>query len=150
MITSPVRESILKSLKPKPSFVFLKLAGLQFIVSFLSLSVCHQFGVNPFQTSWSLDQMMMTTLGHYGCMIFCGLFFLSLGVALAGVVLSMEELITIKRNQWVHFGALVSMSATFLVVLGAEISMMVFAMWLVGAIAGTILSFQTIRIARLA
>lgn len=64
-------ERLGKLLNPTGVSVFLKVFGIHLVVGFLSLSICHQFGVNPFHTQRSLSDWFMDMWGHNVCMIGC-------------------------------------------------------------------------------
>ncbi len=61
-----------------------KFLAIHLGVGFLSLSVCHQFGMNPFRTKASFDAWLMNQMGHGVCMIFAA-FGAQLAVTFAGL-----------------------------------------------------------------
>lgn len=78
-------------LDPSPTSVFAKLLGIHAVVGLFSLSFCHQFELNPFRTTYSLDNWLMAVGGHSVCMIVCGVLFLGLSVSASGYFLSLER-----------------------------------------------------------
>ncbi|WP_374000383.1 hypothetical protein [Bdellovibrio bacteriovorus] len=141
-------DAILKKIKgrinPKPHMVFIKVMIANMVIGFLSLSVCHQFGLNPFNTDKSLEEWFMGVGGHNLCMTFCGILFLSLGVFLAGFFLTEEEVRVLKKNQFVHIPALGLISLILLGVFGAELVFHFAALWLLGAFFGGWLATRSI------
>jgi hypothetical protein len=73
-VPAPLKQSVLASihslLHPSAWLVFAKVLGIHLIVGFLSLSICHQFDMNPFGTDRSLADWFMSSWGHSACMIF--------------------------------------------------------------------------------
>ena len=107
--------SIRSRLFPSPWKVFAKVAALHFVVGFLSLGICHQFGLNPFQTDYSLAEWFMQIGGHNFCMVACGLLFMSTTYILANLFLTLEELQALRQYEWLQTGVigLVSLSAFY-------------------------------------
>ena len=123
-------------LYPSAWLVFGKILAIHLAVGFLSLSVCHQFGMNPFGTERSLDDWFMTKLGHSACMIACGVLFVSLTVVSASFLLTIEELKVMRRTEFVQIFALGLVSLTGFRLLGAELALTFAGLWLLGALIG--------------
>lgn len=121
---------------PSARNVFFKILGIHIAVGFLSLSVCHQFGMNPFGTEKSLDDWFMVMWGHSTCMIACGTLFLSASILTAGYFLSIEEVKALKRTEFVQAFALGSVSLALFAVFGAELAITFAGLWLLGALVG--------------
>lgn len=145
---SSSKADLLKKIKylinPNPYLVFIKVMTVNMVVGFLSLSVCHQFDLNPFRTNKSLAEWFMGVGGHNFCMIFCGILFLSLGVFLAGFFLTQEEIRVLKKNQFVQVPALGLISLSSFAVFGAELVLQFAGLWLLGAIIGGWLATRSI------
>lgn len=129
-------ENLRTRLFPNPWKVFGKVAGLHALVGFLSLGICNQFGLNPFQTSVSLSDIFMRAAGHHFCMFACGIFFVATTYLLANLVLTLEELETIRRHEWLQTGILSLVSIAGFHFLGAELVGVFVLLWLVGALVG--------------
>ena len=76
-VSKRILNYIHRDLNPSSWLVFLKLLGIHSIVGTLSLAMCDQFGMNPFNTSFSLSQYFMR-FGYSFCMVLCGGLFLGL------------------------------------------------------------------------
>lgn len=143
-----VSQNILKSigrlLKPNPYFVFLKILGIHSLMGFLSLSVCHQFGINPFNTSASLSDWVMNLWGHGACMVFCGILFVSLGLGLSGFFLTLEEIKELRHHQFLQTLALGSISLLIFFMIGADLAIFFAGLWLLGALLGGVAATETI------
>ncbi len=123
-------------LNPSAWSVFLKIFGIHAAVGFMSLSVCHQFGMNPFGTTRSLDQWLMTMMDHGTCMIVCGVLFLSTSIITAGYFLTVEEVRALKRTSFLQTLGLGILSLVIFAALGAEMAALFSVLWLFGSLAG--------------
>jgi hypothetical protein len=142
-----VQKRVLAKLKklvnPSPFLVFFKVLGIHTVIGFLSLSICHQFGLNPFNTDKSLADWMMHVGGHHACMIGCGILFVGLSLFLAGYFLSIEEIIALKRTEVLQILALGVISISLLIAVGAQVALTIGALWFVGAMIGGIAAVET-------
>ncbi len=127
-----------KAMNPSSWFVFAKLFGIHLVVGTLSLGVCNQFGLNPFNTNFSLSDYFMK-LGHSACMTFCGFLFVGLSVSLAAVILNNEEFRTLRRNSLLQVFVLGLFSLAVFIAAGAEIFFTIGLFWLIGAMIGGML-----------
>jgi hypothetical protein len=127
---------------PNPWVVFGKVAGLHAVVGFLSLAICNQFGLNPFNTPYSLSDLFMKTAGHSFCMVLCGVVFVSMTYVLANTFLTLEEIESIKRYEWLQLSILSLASLAAFYFLGAELVGTFVGLWLVGALVGGFLSIE--------
>lgn len=131
-------------LNPNSLIVFSKILGIHFAVGFLSLSVCHQFGINPFNTERSLADWMMRVGGHHFCMIGCGILFVGLSILAAGIFLTIEEINALKRTQHLQTLVLGLISLGIFVSFGAEFAFGIAMLWLLGGFVGGLAATQTI------
>jgi hypothetical protein len=135
-------ESLKKRLFPSPWLVFGKVTALHAVIGFFSLAVCNQFGLNPFQTDQTLTNWFMKVAGHNLCMLLCGLFFMASTYLLANLFLSLEELESIKRYEWLQTGIIGLISLAAFYFFGAELVGTFVGLWIVGAIIGGYLSIE--------
>ncbi len=135
-------EQIKVRLFPNPLVVFSKILALHALVGFFSLSICNQFGLNPFETSQSLTDWFMSVAGHHVCMIFCGIFFMASTYALANLFLSLEELESIKRFEWLQSALIAIASLAAFYFFGAQLLATFTALWFFGAIIGGLFSIE--------
>ena len=133
------QKDISKSFALKTVYAFIQnplLLFFQIGIGFLSLSVCHQFGINPFGTETSLDHWMMTVGGHRACMMGCGILFISLSLLSAGYFLTIEEINALKRTQFLQTLVLGLISLSLFSLLGAALVMELAGLWLLGGVIG--------------
>jgi len=134
-ISRNILNKIHKALNPSPWSVFAKLLGIHSVVGTLSLSICNQFGVNPFNSSLSLSDYFMK-VGHSTCMVLCGFLFISLSVLAAWTLLTSEEFVVIKKNAFIQIFSLSLLSLIAFVGFGAEVFFGIGVLWVLGAMLG--------------
>jgi hypothetical protein len=127
---------------PNPWVVFGKVTLVHIFFGILSLSVCNQFGLNPFDTSFSLSSWFMKIGGHPFCMSLCGVVFMGSTYVFSNLFLTLEELESVKRQKWLQSGvfSLVSLAAFYF--FGAQLVATVTILWLLGALMGGVLSVE--------
>lgn len=131
-------------LNPSSLVVFFKILGIHLSVGFLSLSICHQFGINPFNTEKSLSDWMMNVAGHQACMIGCGVLFVGLSLLAAGYFLTIEEVNALKRTRSLQTLVLGLISLGLFVVFGAELVASIAGLWLLGGFIGGFAATETV------
>jgi len=124
-----------KLMNPSPWLVFLKLLGIHTVFGTFSLSICNQFGLNPFNTNLSLSEYFMT-FGHSVCMTLCGVIFVSFSLIAAWMILTRDEFIVLKKNYLIQIFSLSLLSLGAFIALGAHISLSIGILWFLGAIVG--------------
>ncbi len=151
-VPAEVSQRILKyvrgELNPPIYKVFLKLLIVHIPVAFLSLLICDQFGMGPFQKNFSLMQYFM----HFGssvCMFLCGLFFISSSMLVSSVILLPEELRMLKKKSYIHSLFLSLFSIGSFLIFGAQITLSIGFLWILGATIGGIFSSELVYFLRL-
>jgi hypothetical protein len=134
-VSNSILSRVRQDLNPSAWLVFAKLLTIHSVVGTLSLAICNQFGISPFQTGFSLSDYFMK-FGHSTCMVLCGVLFVSLSVLLTRVIIRPEEFHVLRRNAWLEIFALSMISLGMFAVLGAEITLAVGVLWLTGALLG--------------
>lgn len=141
-LNSKVLAMMDKLLNPSPYGIFAKLLGFHFISGMLSLSICHQFGMNPFQTKVSLADWLMKIGGHNTCMIGCGVLFVGLSLAAAGYFLSIEEVRVLRKTSILQVSALSLFSLGVFAAFGAQLALVIGGLWLFGGFIGGMLTTE--------
>jgi len=134
-LSQKILDRIQKTMTPSPWLVFAKLLGIHSVVGTLSLAVCNQFGLNPFNTNFSLSDYAMK-INHSFCMSFCGFLFIGLSVSLAFLFLKQEEILVLKKNSFVQIFSLSILSLVIFFAFGAEIVLSIGLLWMAGASIG--------------
>jgi hypothetical protein len=134
-----LHKQIQRRLFPSPAKVLVKILGVHLFVGTLSLSVCDQFGLNPFGTSQFLTSWFMSW-GHSFCMILCGGFFASATFLISQLLLSFEEVETLQRSRFTQIAAIMLLSLGTFFFLGADFVGSLVLLWSLGALVGGISS----------
>lgn len=142
-VPAGVFENLRKRIFPNPWKVFGKVFSIHVVVGFLSLGICHQFGLNPFRTEYSLMNFFMKFGGHSFCMVLCGVLFMTTSLWLANFFLTLEELEAIRRYQWLQLGVISLGSLAAFYFFGAEMVAAFVGLWIVGAFVGGFLAIET-------
>lgn len=134
-LSQKVLTRIHSQMNPSSWLVFFKILGIHSIVGTLSLGICSQFGMNPFNTEFSLMDYFMK-YGHTVCMALCGFVFISLSILIALLVLSSDETRVFKKNSYIHIFSLSLLSLVGFAAFGADIVLSFGLLWLIGGILG--------------
>lgn len=148
VVPAELKERVFKKVQtlvnPSPVLVFLKLMVIHLGVGFLSLSICHQFGINPFNTEYSLADWFMEVGGYYTCMIGCGVSFVSISLFAAGYFLTIEEVNALRRTEFLQSLVLGLISLGIFVVFGTELVLSVALLWLMGSLIGGLFASEAV------
>lgn len=135
-ISDQVLRNISKLITPSPYNVFVKVLGVHAVIGVLSLSICHQFGLNPFNTSRSLADWFMTVGGHSFCMVLCGVISIALSLFAAGLFLTIEEVRALRKTEVLQFLTLGILTLGSFALFGAEVTIGFGGLWLLGLLLG--------------
>lgn len=147
-ISKKILTRIHAEMNPSAVLVFFKLLGIHLVVGTLSLGICNQFGLNPFNTEFSLSEYFMT-FGHSTCMVLCGVLFIGLTVTLGHLVLRREELIVFSRSAPLQVFFLSILSLAAFIGFGADIVFGIAVLWFIGAMVGGVLTAKAFSLRRL-
>lgn len=134
-ISKAIFDRVHRDLNPSAWLLFAKLLGVHSVVGTLSLAICNQFGINPFQTNFSLSDYFMK-FGHSTCMLLCGVLFVGSSILLSRMLIRPEEIRVLRKNAWLEVFGLSMISLGVFAALGAEITLAVGILWFVGAMLG--------------
>lgn len=147
-IPNELKEGVFSKVKhlinPSAWTVFFKFLAVHLVMGFLSLSICHQFGLNPFNTERSLADWFMKVGGHHFCMIGCGVFFVGVSILAAGYFLTTEEIKALRRTGFLQNLSIGLISLGLFTAFGAEIATSLAGFWLAGALVGGFVATKAI------
>ncbi len=132
-----------KDLRPAAWKVYGKFTLVEAAAGLLTLTICPQFGLGFGQHNEFLHTLHTATPPVIFYLI-CGLFFVSLGAVLSGLILTRVEIRTVGNNKYLYFAVYSVLAYLTLMVLGAEFFVVSSLVWILGALLGNILSFETI------
>lgn len=141
-LPSGILEQIKQRIFPNPWKVFAKVSVIHASVGFLSLAVCNQFGLNPFQTQQILTDWFMRIAGHHFCMLLCGVFFAASTFLLGNLFLTLEEFATIQRSAWLQSMVIGLFSLAAFYFFGAQLVGTLVGLWFLGLLLGAFVSIE--------
>lgn len=127
---------------PNPWIVFGKITLVHAVFGLLSLSVCSQFGLNPFITIFSLSDWLLKVGGQAFCMHLCGIFFMVSTYTFSNLFLTFEQLQSVKRHKWLQTGVFGLASLAVFYFFGATLVVTFTILWLSGVLIGGVLSVE--------
>ncbi len=136
-LSNRILSQVHRDLNPSAVSVFSKLLLIHLGVAVFTLSICPQLGFRLLGEGMGLMHYFMS-LGHYGCMMACGSFFLSTSMIAAAVILKPEELKALRKARWLELGSLVLLSFMIFFAINPEIALGIAISWLFGAFLSAI------------
>ncbi|MDT8443910.1 MAG: hypothetical protein RQ722_06440 [Desulfuromonadales bacterium] len=142
-VDKAVLEMVAKDLRTGLCQVFGKLTLIAVASGLLTLTVCPQFGLGAGRHNEYLHALHAATppLVFY---LLCGLFFVLLGAGLSGLVLSQTEIRTLGNRKYAYFGGYSVVAYLVLLSLGAEAFVASSLFWMLGALLGNLLGFESV------
>jgi hypothetical protein len=134
---------IKRRMLPSVSQIFIKLLILHIPIGILSLFVCDQFGMSPFDSNISLYHYFMY-FGHSVCMFLCGSFFIGGSILISSFILKPHEVRALRNKSYIQSFLLAGISYGGFLLFGAEITLSIALVWILGAILGGILSSEVV------
>ncbi|GIL18702.1 MAG: hypothetical protein BroJett040_24530 [Oligoflexia bacterium] len=132
-VQNQILKQVQTALAPSPTQVFFKLAAIHSIIGTLSLGICDQFGMNPFQTGFSLSNYFMK-FGHSFCMAMCGFLFVGASILAGTYILNPAERFVLRSHLFLQSFSLSMISLGIFLALGAEIPLVIGFLWIVGGL----------------
>ena len=138
-----IHKMVEKSLNPSIWMVFAKFFCVEAAAGLATLLVCPQFAIG-FGSNNEPFQSLHSILPPFLFFIVCGIFFVLLGAALAGLILSHDEIRVIKKTKYIYYATYSLTAYIIFVSLGAEVFLMSSIAWILGAMAGNYVGFEAI------
>ncbi len=142
-IDDTVTRMVAKELMPAPMKVYSKFALIEVFSGLLTLTICPQFGLGFGRHNEFLHSLhTMTTPAIF--YLFCGLFFVTLGAGVSGIILNRAEIRTVGDYKFLFFAVYSVLTYLMLVTLGTEVFVVSSLIWILGAFLGNILGFEAV------
>jgi hypothetical protein len=134
---------------PPQWLVFGKFTIIEAFAGIATLFVCPQFGLG-FGGHNEFLHTLHETLAPFVFYVICGLFFVFLGAATSGLLLSYNEIQSIKKSKYIYY--LIYALTAYLVffMFGAEILLISSTPWILGSIMGNSVGFGLVSRMRFA
>lgn len=138
-----VLRMIEKDLRPRLWKVYGKMTLIEVASGLMTLSICPQFGMGFGQESKLFNSLHSETplIVFY---LLCGLFFVTLGASLCGLLLNRAEIQTLGKSKYLYFLIYSVLAYLTFIVLGTEIFITSSLIWMLGAILGNTLGFESV------
>ncbi len=134
-----VSEMVAEDLRWLPRITFVKTLSAHWLAGLVTLSICPQFGWNPFDTWVHLPHVFMK-YGMWACGLFCGVIFMALGASATRIILGANERVYMARRSSIFALLMSSLSMGALMLLarnssGADIffTESFISFWVIGA-----------------
>lgn len=135
-----IQNSISSLQKRDIFFLHLKIIILYIITGFISLSLCPQFGLNPFNRSPELIHMFMS-YGTWTCGLFCGSVFMGVGAVLKFILLGRKDILLLRNIKLINMILMTAFIYGLFMFMGNKnstsfinFSIVFFSSWLIGGI----------------
>lgn len=135
-----VLQRVATELRPPRWKIYTRLGLLQTVCGLLTLTLCPQFGLG-FGTHQVLLHSSHAALPPAIFYLVCGLFFVSLGALLSGLLLRRAERRALGGLPWGFFLGYGSVAYGGLLALGGEAFMVASLSWIAGTVLGNALGF---------
>lgn len=135
-----VLSTIETAMRPSPFLVFSKLCLGVLCAGLITLLLCPQFGIGFMRHSGLLELFMY--LGHYGCKVMCGAFFVGMSVFVSTFVLLPEDLRVLRKHCFLQVAAVAALALSAFVALGGEIFFVAALAWFSGGLIGGLASLE--------
>lgn len=129
-----------RDLGPAPWRLYLKFALIEAGAGLATLFVCPQFGFT-FSSHNTWLHGLHEQAGFFTYYLVCGLLFVVLGATLAALLLSYNELKTIRTSKYLYYLVFGVLACLAFFIAGAEILLVSILPWIVGAYLGNLLGF---------
>lgn len=143
-LTTLIKKQVEREFNPSGSSVFFKIFLIHFVSGVSTLFVCPQFGIMLTKKSHSLLNLL-PGLGEYGCMLFCGAFFLGVTGLISALLLKRQEVRAIRKSKGLQWALLTFLSVGFFLAFQEQehsIPLGLAATWAVGGLLGGISIFR--------
>jgi len=126
--------------------IFLKFASIQVAFSTLTLFLCPQFEIG-----FTSHDHLAALVHHQGIgfMAVCGAFFLSGGVLLATIFLTIYEIKIIEKSEWIYFPAAALIALLIFYFFGTNLKWIEVLPWFLGGAAGSIICFEITKMIKM-
>ena len=134
---------VAKDLQPALRTIFGKLTLIEVACGLSTLAICPQFGLGVGKHNEFIHTLHAATPSVVFYLL-CGLFFVSIGAILSGLVLSQTEIRALGNSKYSYFFGYSVMAYLVLVGLGAEAFVAGSMSWMLGALLGNVLGFESV------
>jgi hypothetical protein len=134
---------IQSDLQPSPWLVFGKFTAIEAASGITTLFFCPQFGLGFGQHSEFFHGLHLL-VDAFSFYVICGLIFISTGAALSALLLSYNEIQSIRKSKYAYYMAFAIFASLSFSVLGSGVILMSIIAWVIGAFIGNSIMFELV------
>lgn len=138
-----VLNMVRNDLRPAGWKVYGKLTLIKATAGLATLTICPQFGLG-FSLQNQFSQALHAATSAAVFYLLCGLIFVILGAALGGLILNRAEIRTLGNGTYLYFAIYSVLAYLILATLGTAAFVLSSWAWVLGALLGNILGFETV------
>jgi hypothetical protein len=143
-----IMQMVEHDLSPSQWLVFIKFFFIQSFAGGATLFICPQFGFG-FGEHNTFIHALHEELTPFLFYITCGFFFVFIGAAMSGLLLSYDEIRLIKRSKYIYYVFYSLVASLIFFTLGAEILLFSTTAWILGSIMGNSFGFELVSRVRI-
>ena len=140
-VSAQILSKIHRKMNPSKQKLFFKILTIHTMMSFVSLSICSQFGIQSFPF-FDAMKPLMSIVGPTYCMAFCGILYLGLSGLAFSFFLEPEEVRAIRRHKFSQLTALILISLGIFLGFGAQILFVPVMLWVIGSLLGGVVTLE--------
>jgi len=138
-----IRQKVEAVMYPRQWLVYGKFFSLEVFAGMVTLFICPQFGLGFAEHNEFLHRLHVV-LNPFFFYMACGLFFVVFGAAISALLLSYDEIQSIRKSKYIYF-LIYALSLYFIFfMLATEIMWMSLLPWILGVILGNSFSFSLV------
>ncbi len=123
--------------------VYGKITLVEVTAGLATLTICPQFGLGFGQHKQFLHALHSSTSPAVFYLL-CGLFFVTLGAILGGLILNRAEILAVGNKKYPYFSVYSILAYILLIALSPEVFVVSSLVWVLGALLGNLLGFSMI------
>lgn len=140
-IDEKILNNIKERLNPDLKVILLKIFIIHLLTAIVTLSICPQYGIQFFKTSFNLMPIFMK-LGNHFCDFVCGTFFTATSFFTALFIISRDELRVLRFHKNLTIGLIILSSIGFFLIMAPPLFFEFSLLWILGAVIGSYLTVE--------
>ena len=140
-LNQKILNDIKSRLNPDLKVLFSKLLIIHLTTALVTMSICPQFGIAFFRSNLNLMDVFMKISPQF-CDLACGIFFTTMSILSALLVLSRDELRALRHRKILTSLLITLSSIGLLIMLSPQLFIEFTLLWIIGSLAGSLISLE--------
>ncbi len=140
-LNNKIIDDIKSRLNPDLKILLLKLFIIHLVTALITLSICPQYGLSVFKSSFNLMNTFMK-IGPAFCDFACGIFFTTTSMVSALIILSRDELRVLRHKKIITAFTIILSSLGLFIMLNPQLFVQFSLLWLLGSVGGVVISLE--------